>query len=128
MRLIKEHDLYEEYFNTVRIDQNFINEVISKDEKSEIHKRLYGLISAISTLDCDLFEIVCAVDTLGDLKAHRFFKGNNLLYYLEELSMLYSYHAEGSGLYGKILKDPAKIKQETNLRRKIINEYNKLVF
>jgi len=128
MKLIKKHDLYEEYFNTVRIDQNFIKEVANTDEKSKIHDRLYRLISAISTLDCDLFEIVCAVDTLGDLKAHKFFKGNDLLIYLDELSTLYSFHAEGPNVYGKRLKDSLLIEQETDLRRKIIGEYNKLDF
>ncbi|MGG4546407.1 hypothetical protein ABER02_01310 [Rossellomorea marisflavi] len=128
MRLIRKHNLYEEYFNTVRVDQNFIKEVTSADEKSKIHNRLYPLISAISTGDYDLFDLVCAVDTLADLKAHRFFKGNDLLGYLDNLSLLYSIHAEGNNVYGKMLKDDKKIEEETNLRGKIIDEYNKLSF
>lgn len=128
MKLIKKHNLYEEYFSTVRIDQDFIREVASVDEKTEIHNRLYPLVSAITTLDCDLLEIVCAVGALGDLKAHRFFKGNNILNYLDELTTLYAYHAEGVGPYGKRLKNIEKINEETELRRKIIDEYQKLKF
>ncbi|TDM25433.1 hypothetical protein ETH99_09815 [Macrococcoides caseolyticum] len=128
MKLIKKQGLYEEYFNTVRIDQDFIKEAANTGEKAKIHERLYKLISTISTLDCDLFEIVCAVDTLGDLKAHKFFKGNDLLFYLDQLSILYSYHAEGPNSYGKRLKDPLLIEQEIDLRRKIIDEYSRLDF
>lgn len=128
MRLVKKHNLYEEYFNTVRVDQKFIKEVTNSDDKSKIHDRLYPLISAISTGDYDLFYVVSTVDTLTDLKAHRIFKENHLLSYLDDLSSLYSIYAEGNNVFGKMLKDDKKIEEETGLRRKIIDEYKKLDF
>ncbi|MGX7632628.1 restriction endonuclease [Bacillus thuringiensis] len=126
--LLKKHDLFDEYLNTVRIDEDFVDGIVNKDEKKKIHDRLYYLISAIETGDYDTFDIVFAVDQLGDLKAHRFFRGSHLLDYLDALSTLYAYHAEGNNLFGKILRDEDKIQQETSLRKKIVEEYKKLDF
>ncbi len=105
MKLVRKHNLYDEYFNTLRLDQNFFNDVNRSDEKSKIHDRLYPLISYILSGDYDVFNIICIVDSLMDLKAHRLFKGNYLLDYLEDLSQLYSIHAEGNNIYGRMIKD-----------------------
>lgn len=126
--LLKRHDLFDEYLNTVRIDESFVDGIVNKDEKTKIHNRLYHLISAIRTGDYDTFDIVSAVDQLGDLKEHRIFKGSHLLDYLDALSILYSLHAEGNGLYGRKLKDENLIQQETSFREKIYEEYKKLDF
>ncbi|EOQ19582.1 MULTISPECIES: restriction endonuclease [Bacillus cereus group] len=126
MKLVRKHNLYDEYFNTLRVDQNFFNDVNRSDEKSKIHDRLYPLISAILNGDYDVYNIIRIVDSLMDLKAHRLFKGNYLLDYLEELSQLYSIHAEGNNIYGRMIKDDKRIKEETQLRIKIRDEYKKL--
>ncbi|PDY75137.1 restriction endonuclease [Bacillus cereus] len=126
--LLKKHDLYDEYLNTVRLDKDFLKEIVKQDEKKEIHDKLYWLISAIEDGVYDTYYIVSAADSLGYLKAHRFFKGNNLLYDLENLAGLYTTFAEGRHLFGKILKDEEHIQQETYLRKKIVEEYKKLDF
>lgn len=124
--LLKKHDLYDEYFNTVRLDKNFVEEVVGNNEKKIIHDRLYPLISAIAGVDYDMYDIVLQVDTLTDLKVHRMFKASDLLNDLNELAQLYSLHAEGNNLYGKQLRDEKKIAEETELRKKIVNGFSEL--
>ncbi|MED4682011.1 restriction endonuclease [Bacillus nitratireducens] len=124
--LLKEHDLFDECLNTVRIGKDFISEMVKQDEKKEIHDKLYLLISIIESGNYDTYYIVSAADELEYLKAHRIFKGNDLLYYLDSLARLYAIFAEGNNMFGRILKDEEKIQQETYLRKEIVKEYKKL--
>jgi len=126
--LLKQYNLYDDYFNTVRIDKNFIESVVGNDEKKVIHDRLYPLISSIAGVDYDMHDIVLQVDALADLTAHRIFKNNYLLNYLQDLAHLYAIHAQGPNLYGRQLRDPQKINEETELRERIVGEYQKLNF
>jgi len=123
MDLVKANDLYDEYFNTIRLDKGFIQDMITEDEKTKIHNRIYLLVSSLSGVDYWIPSIITTVDSLMDLKAHRLFKNSNLLQYLEELTTLYAYHA-----HGNMIKDPKIEKIETELRIKIVEEYQKLDF
>ncbi|MEV6689809.1 MULTISPECIES: hypothetical protein [Bacillati] len=123
MRLIKKHDLYDEIFNTVRLDKEFVSELGLNDEKTKIHDRIYPLVSYLAVGEYLIADVIRVVDSLMDLKAHRFFKGNNLLHYLDELTTLYVYHADGN-----FIRDAKISEQETELRDKIVREYQKLNF
>jgi len=123
---LKQNNLYDDYFDTVRIDKNFIDSVVGNDEKKIIHDRLYPLISSLSNGHYDMYDIVVQVETMLDLTQHRIFNNNHLLLYLNELTDLYSIHAEGHGTYGKQLRSTQKIEEETELRKKIVEEYKNL--
>lgn len=124
--LLKKHNLYDDYFNTVKFDKDFIEDVVGKDEKKNIHDRLYPLISELSGVDYNLWDIVVQVDQLADLRAHRLFKENTLLLNLNRLTNLYALHAEGNSIFGKRLRSEEKISEETELRKKIMEDYYNL--
>lgn len=124
--LLKKYDLYDQYFNTIRIDKDFIDTVVGNDEKKKVHDRLYPLVSEIAGVDYDMYDIINKVANLADLRAHRLFLNNNLLNSLDELAQLYSFHAEGPNIYGRSLRDEEIIKIETGLRKRIVKEYKKL--
>ncbi|MGK4153620.1 restriction endonuclease [Kurthia gibsonii] len=124
--LLKKHNLYDDYFNTVKFDKDFIEDVVGKDEKKNIHDRLYPLISELSGVYYNLWDIVVQVDQLADLRAHRLFKENTLLLNLNRLTNLYALHAEGNSIFGKRLRSEEKISEETELRKKIMEDYYNL--
>ncbi|MBT2682780.1 restriction endonuclease [Bacillus sp. ISL-37] len=123
MTFIKEHELYDEYFNTVRIDKDFFKDVIKLDEKTQIHNRIYPLIGAIANADYDMFEVVCHVDQLMDLRAHRLFKESNLIDYLDQLTYIFSIYGDRN-----IIKDPEAYENAERLRHLIVSEYKKMDF
>lgn len=122
--LLKENDLFDEYLNTVRIDEDFINRIVNQDEKKEIHDRLYPLISGIETGDYDPSDIVSAVNQLRDLKAHRFFKESSLLFSLDLLSKHYYYGYHKKERYSIEVRH----KFEMLMRKSVIEDYKKLDF
>lgn len=123
MRLMKKHNFYDEYFNTVRIDRDFVEDVISKDEKTQIHNRIYPVVSSLMGVDYYIPWVISTVDGLMDLRAHRLFKNNRLLEFLEDLTTLYAFHAEGNRV-----RDVEMEKKELVLRKEIVEEYTKLNF
>ncbi|MGG1791755.1 restriction endonuclease [Bacillus mycoides] len=117
MNLIKNHNLYEEYFNTVRVDKEFIKDLIENDEKKRIHDRLYPLISG----DYDMLDVISKVEELIDLKAHRVFKENQLINFLNELMMIFAYNAQDG-----VITNPEINEAIYDMRVRIIEEYEKL--
>ncbi|SPU40716.1 Uncharacterised protein [Lysinibacillus capsici] len=123
MQLVKKHDLYDEIFNTVRLDKEFASELVSNDEKKQIHDRIYRLIGSLEGVDYWIPNVIAQVDSLSDLRAHRFFRNSKLLYHLDQLSSLYVDYADGN-----IIKNNAASEKESQLREKIVKEYYKLKF
>lgn len=91
------------------------------DEKTQIHNRIYPLVSSLAGGDYYISDVIYAVDQLMDLRAHRLFKNNSLINYLEQLTTLYAYHADGN-----IIKNPKIQEQELEFRKSIISEYERL--
>ncbi|EON70944.1 hypothetical protein [Lysinibacillus sphaericus] len=119
MKLLKKHDLYEEYFKTVRLDNEYIKEIIITDEKHNIKKKLLPVVKMLrnGNLYKEFFDTTDLL--LVELQSDPFFDGNGFLIYLEELHW---YISINNGV-----KKPENYESEIlRLRQVILEEYEGL--
>ncbi|MGE7948174.1 restriction endonuclease [Lysinibacillus sp. NPDC093688] len=119
MKLIKKHNLYEEYFKTIRLDNEFIKGIINNDEKNEIKKKILPVVKMLRSGNMykEFFEITNLL--LIDLEEDPFFDGNGFLVYLNELIWYISINngvAKPNDYDSEILR----------FRRLVLEEYEKL--
>lgn len=118
LSLIKQHNLYEEYFETERVDKVLVEKLIKNDEKKEINNKLYALIGTIAEGDYIERSLVTWIDQVMYLRGHRVFKESAFFNYLDQLNQLMAYHSGP--------KNEEYAKKNFDLRNRIIEEYKKL--
>lgn len=123
LKLIKKHGLYDEVFDTVRIDQEFVHDLVKQDDMKVVHDRLYELISEIADGSYLNEWVILKIEQLLDLQAHYFFAKSTLINDLSELSSLIS-----SFSINNVVRDTTAKEEIDKIRKRIVDEYKNLFF
>lgn len=116
--LMKEHGLYDEYFETVRLDKNFFKSNAIDNEKAEIRKVIYPVVFLLKE-GVTNFELIEEVDAISHWDSHKFFEGNGFFHYLRELSWYIS-------INNNVPKPKDYDEKLLSLRKLALEEYQKL--
>ncbi|PGZ24554.1 hypothetical protein COE50_29505 [Bacillus anthracis] len=123
IKMLKKYQLFDEYFDTMRIDKQFIQSVIQEDEVRVLHNRLCSLIDNIDNNDLTRNGMLITeeIDYLGDLESHRFFARSNLISNLKILASIVAFHSVNGVIRNQ------KVEEELRkIRTDIVKEFKKL--
>ena len=118
INLMKKYSIYDQYFNSVTIDQNFFETNAINQEKLKFRDILAPIIHLVREKNTT-FEIVSKIDDVSYLSSHKFFKSTLIIHHLENLAMYISINNDvpKPTEYEKIL---------TEMCKTIIDDYEKL--
>ena len=119
--LLKKHDLYDEYFETVRLDKNFFSNNAKDNEKAKMRELLFPVMNLISQAENGI-TLIEEIDAVQPLNNHKFFEQSGLIVLLGNLSEYIShwnnrYNNEKPDNYEEVIY---------KLRTQIVEEYQKL--
>lgn len=115
---MKNYDLYDEYFETVRLDKNILKNNVIDNEKLEFRKILNPVVYLVSE-GITSFELIQEISKISHFSTHKFFEKNGMWHYLEELSWYISINND-------VPKPENYDEQLLNLRKLVLDEYQKL--
>lgn len=122
---LKKTNLYDEYFNTVRIDKSFVDNLIGSDKKAKVNEDFKWIINYICNNDFvyNAFDALNEIDRLCEIYgADTFFYNSSLINLLNSLSYIVAMNAQDSVIRNEQVK-----LQINSLRQDIVDEYRKLM-
>jgi len=118
-------NLYDEYFNTVRVDKEFVDKLISSNQKNEINEDFRWIISYICQNDFtyNALDAISSIEFLSNkYEADMFFLDSPLIKLMKDLSEIVCAHA-----YNGVVSRKEAIDEINTLRREIVEEYKRLM-
>jgi hypothetical protein len=123
---LKNTNLYDQYFDTVRVDKSFVDNLIDSDKKAKVNEDFRWIINYICNNDF-IYNDINALADIYELsekyRADEIFYNSSLINLLESLSGIVERNAQD----GVIRNEEAK-QQINALRQAIVDEYKKLMF
>ncbi|MGN4423544.1 restriction endonuclease [Bacillus cereus group sp. MYBK30-1] len=118
IKLLNKYDLYDQYFNTIRIDKDFLN---TKKEGQIVHDRIYPVISELFSGEYYPKHLIDQIESIKDLRANKYFSSNSIIPNLEEISDLLAVYGDKG-----FVKDERAQKAILNLCYEIRDEYRQI--